>query len=63
MTATTSKETLLELIPTLTAQQQDAVGAFIRYLNEKEALTPITADEAFQEFVSRHSELLRLLAQ
>lgn len=63
MAATTSTETLLAVIPTLTAEQLDAVGAFISYLKDKEPSAPITADEAFREFVSQHSELLRLLAQ
>ena len=63
MAATTSAETLLALIPTLTAEQKEAVDVFIRYLRDRELPTPITADEAFEEFVSRHSELLRLLAQ
>ena len=63
MAATTSTETLLALIPTLTAEQQEAVATFIRYLKEKELPKPMTLNEAFEEFVSQHSELLRLLSQ
>ena len=54
---------LLELIPTLTAEQQNAVEAFILYLKEKQPIAPISSRAAFDEFVRDHSELLQLLAQ
>lgn len=55
--------TLLELIPTLTAQEQSAVEAFIRYLRERNSAEPISSQAAFEEFVREHPDLLRRLAQ
>jgi hypothetical protein len=53
---------LLELIPTLTPQEQFAVEAFIRYLKETNAVESISPQAAFEEFVRDHSHLLRRLA-
>lgn len=54
---------LLELIPTLTQQQQDLVQRFIQQLKEEEGSRTITFEEAYKEFVDNHRELLRLLSQ
>jgi hypothetical protein len=59
----TSTTHLLELIPTLTPQEQTAVEAFITYLKEKQPAGLISSRDAFDEFVRDHSELLHLLAQ
>ncbi len=59
----TSSTHLLELIPTLTPEEQTAVEAFIFYLKEKQPIAPMSSRAAFDEFVRDHSELLHLLAQ
>jgi hypothetical protein len=52
----------MELVASLSAEQQSAVEAFIRYLREKGS--PSSKAEvrtALDEFVREHSELLRRL--
>jgi hypothetical protein len=58
------QEKLLELVGSLSAEQQRAVEAFIRYLHEKGA-SEIRLDvrTALDEFIVEHSELLRRLAR
>lgn len=59
-----SRETLLELVASLSDEQQSAVEAFIRYLREKGALTSkAEVRMALDEFVREHSELLQRLAR
>jgi hypothetical protein len=54
---------LLEIIPTLTQAQQEAVLTFIKGLKQEEHPREISLKEAYDEFVGEHSELLRLLAK
>jgi hypothetical protein len=59
-----SQEVLLELVASLSDEQQSAVEAFIRYLREKGSPTIKSEVQiAVDEFVRDHSELLRRLAQ
>jgi hypothetical protein len=53
---------LLELIRTLTPEEQIAVEAFIKYLREKPQ-DQISPRAAFDEFVREHSDLLQRLAE
>jgi hypothetical protein len=57
-----SLQDLLKLITTLTPKQQEAVAAFINIL-KKEQKPDMTFREALDEFVGKHPELLRRLAQ
>jgi hypothetical protein len=57
-----SLQDLLKLITTLTPEQQEAVAAFINIL-KKEQKPDMTFREALDEFVGKHPELLRRLAQ
>lgn len=57
-------EKLTELLASLSPEQQSAVEAFIRYLQQKEdARSKSGLQAAVDEFVLEHSELLRRLAQ
>jgi hypothetical protein len=57
-----SPQDLLNLISTLSREQQEAVEEFVRIL-KKEKAPGITFREALDEFVGKHPELLRRLAQ
>lgn len=59
-----SQERLTELLASLSPEQQYAVEAFIRYLQEKEP-SGSRADvrTAIDDFIREHSDLLRRLAQ
>jgi trans-aconitate methyltransferase len=57
-----SLQDLMKLIATLTPKQQEAVAAFINTL-KKEQKPDMTFREALVEFVGKHPELLRRLAQ
>jgi len=60
----TSQERLVKMVASLSAGQQSAVEAFIRYLQEKGATeSKAELQSALDEFVRDHSELLRRLAQ
>ncbi len=59
----TANTNLLEQIPTLTPQQQDLVAAFIKQIKEEKGPHTVTFEEAYQKFVSRHRQLIELLAQ
>ena len=61
-----SEERLTELLASLSPEQQYAVEAFIRYLQEqeKEPSGPgADVRAAVDDFIREHSELLRRLAQ
>jgi hypothetical protein len=54
----------MDLVASLSAEQQGAVEAFIRYLRDKASKSSKTdVENAVDEFVREHSELLRRLAQ
>jgi hypothetical protein len=57
-----SPQDLLNLIPTLSREQQEAVEEFVRILKKDEA-PGMSFRAAVDEFVSKHPELLRRLAQ
>lgn len=57
-----SQRDFLKLIATLSPEQQEAVAAFINIL-KKEQKPDMTFREALDEFVGKHPELLRRLAQ
>jgi molybdopterin synthase catalytic subunit len=57
-----SLQDLLKLIATLTPEQQGAVAEFVGIL-KKEQKPETTFREALDEFVGKHPELLRRLAQ
>ena len=59
----TSVAELINLIPTLTSEQQEAVAAFIRYLKEVTPKQRLTVGEAVEEFMREHSQILELLAK
>jgi hypothetical protein len=54
-------EDLLNLISTLSREQQDSVEQFIRFL-KKESLAHAAFHAALDEFVREHPNLLRRLA-
>lgn len=57
-------QNLVELISSLSSEQQAVVEEFIKYLKQNSAQTaPSGFHEALQAFVREHSELLRRLAQ
>ena len=59
-----AQERLNELVASLSPEQQSAVEAFIRYLQEKGFAGPrADVSAAVDEFAREHSDLLRLLAQ
>jgi hypothetical protein len=59
-----SQERLREMLASLSLEQQNAVEAFIRYLQGKgTAGSSPELRSALDEFVRDHSELLRRLAQ
>jgi hypothetical protein len=58
----TSATELMDLISTLTAKQQEAVAAFIRYLKER-APNSLSTRDAVEEFMREHSQILELLAK
>jgi hypothetical protein len=57
-----SQAELIELVASLSPEQQNAVETFIRYMREKNA-GHSDVQTALNEFVRDHSELLRRLAQ
>jgi hypothetical protein len=57
-----SSQELLNLIASLSPEQQAAVEKFVRILKE-EAQPAMAFRSALDEFVRKHPELLRLLAQ
>lgn len=57
-----SSQDLLNLISTLSREQQEAVEEFVRILKKDEA-PGMSFRAALDEFVSKHPELLRRLAQ
>ena len=57
-----SPQDLLNLISTLSREQQEAVEEFVRILKKDEA-PGMSFPAALDEFVSKHPELLRRLAQ
>ncbi|HWC15547.1 MAG TPA: hypothetical protein VG498_00955 [Terriglobales bacterium] len=59
-----SQERLTELLASLSSEQQSAVEAFIRYLQEKSSAgSRADVRAAIDDFVREHSDLLRRLAQ
>jgi hypothetical protein len=57
-----SPQDLLNLISTLSREQQEAVEEFVRIL-KKEQAPAMTFHAALDEFTNKHPELLRRLAQ
>ncbi len=59
-----SQEKLTKLVASLSPEQQSAVEAFIRYLQERDSPgSKAEVQAAVDEFVREHSDLLRRLAQ
>lgn len=58
-----SDTTLVELIRTLTPQDQESVRQFVEFLTRKETPPPSPFLAAVDEFIGQHPELLRRLAQ
>lgn len=59
-----SQDHLMKLVASLSGEQQSAVEAFIRYLQQKGSQSPkLDVKTALDEFIHEHSELLRRLAQ
>jgi hypothetical protein len=61
--ASASSVDLINLIPTLSPAEQDAVAAFIRFLKEAPPRQPLSTHEALEEFLREHAQILELLAQ
>ena len=57
-------ESLLEIVQSLTAEEQAAVRQFIDYLKVRGGADDVPASfvEAAEEFIAQHPELLRRLA-
>jgi hypothetical protein len=53
---------LIDLISSLTTEQQEAVAAFIRYLKDR-APNSLSTRDAVEEFMREHSQILELLAR
>jgi len=58
-----SPKELMQLVSSLSPEQQNAVETFIRYLREQPQGKPGDVRSALDEFVREHSDLLRRLAQ
>jgi hypothetical protein len=58
-----SSQELLNLITSLSPEQQAIVEKFVRILKEEKEQPAMTFRVALDEFVHKHPELLRLLAQ
>ncbi len=59
-----SQKRLTELLTSLSPEQQSAVDAFIRYLQQKEhSRSGADVRAAVDEFIRDHSDLLRRMAQ
>jgi hypothetical protein len=57
-------EGLVEIVRSLTPQEQEAVRHFIDYLREREAVRPQSPFlQAAEEFVAEHPEILQRPAQ
>ena len=57
------QEKLIDLVASLSSEQQAAVEAFIRYLHQKGSQdSRMDVRAALDEFVREHSELLRRLS-
>jgi len=58
-------ESLAEVVQSMTPQEQDAVGQFIRYLKRRDASVRSQSPflQAADEFIAQHPELLKRLAQ
>jgi hypothetical protein len=56
-------ENILDLVKTLTPQEQDAVRQFIDCLKNKGRIPTSPFLAAIDEFIDQHPELLRRLAQ
>ena len=54
---------LLNLIQTLSPEQQTAVEEFIQHLKQTKLQPPVSFRSALDSFVREHPELLRRLAQ
>jgi hypothetical protein len=57
-------ESLVEIVRSLTPQEQDAVRQFIDYLKEREGVRPQSPFlQAAEEFIAEHPDILQRLAQ
>jgi hypothetical protein len=56
-------ESIVEIIDSLTAQEQDAVREFIRFLKSNGPAPRSPFLTAVDEFIDQHPELLRRLAR
>jgi hypothetical protein len=56
-------ENILDLVKTLTPQEQDAVREFINCLKNKDHTPKSPFLAAIDEFIDQHPELLRRLAE
>lgn len=56
-------ENLINLITSLSSEQQAAVEKFIRFLQDKRDLSDLNFQTALESFVREHPELLHRLSQ
>lgn len=56
-------ENLADVISSLTPEQQESVRQFVEFLKRKGSSQPTPFLTAVDEFIDRHPELLRRLAQ
>ena len=56
-------ETLIEVVKSLTPEEQQSVLQFIGYLKERETTLSSPFLEAADEFIAEHPELLHRLSQ
>ena len=58
-------EDLVNVVRSLTPEEQDAVGEFVEYLKQRRTFERVDSPylRAADEFIAEHPELLRRLAQ
>jgi hypothetical protein len=58
-----ASENLVDVVRSLTPQEQEAVRRFIDYLKGRDVTVPSPFLQAADDFIAEHPELLRRLAQ
>jgi hypothetical protein len=56
-------ENLVDVIKSLTPEEQESVKQFVEFLRPKDSAPPSPFLAAIDEFIDQHPELLRRLAQ